>query len=190
MTALRPLLLVSRLAALLFGLALVALPPHAFAQESNAPATPATTTDASKFASPLTDDPALEKRVMALSHRLRCLVCQNESIAESHAPIALDLRQQIREQLRAGKTEQQVTDFLVARYGDFVLFRPPVQRNTLLLWFAPLILVLAGIGGLLYTLRRRAVAHPPALTEEEHQRAARLLDSADPNTPADPTSRP
>ena len=91
---------------------------------------------ASQFASPLTDDPALEQRVMALAQQLRCLVCQNESIAESHAPLALDLRRQVRELLGAGKSEAEVVDFLVARYGDFVLFRPPVQRNTLLLWFA------------------------------------------------------
>ena len=88
-------------------------------------------------ATPVADDPELEARVIELSQTLRCLVCQNETIAASRAPLAVDLRNQVREQLAAGKTEQDVVDFLVTRYGDFVLYNPPFRANTLLLWLGP-----------------------------------------------------
>jgi cytochrome c-type biogenesis protein CcmH len=90
------------------------------------------------------DDPALEVRVQALAAELRCLVCQNQSLADSHAELALDLKRQVREQLRAGRSERQVLDYMTERYGDFVLYRPPVKPTTWLLWAGPALLVLAG----------------------------------------------
>src|SRR5678815_1673632 len=91
------------------------------------------------------EDPALEKRVHDLSSELRCLVCQNQTLADSNAPLAVDLRNQVREQLKGGKSERDVIDFLVARYGDFVLYRPPLQANTVLLWLGPFLLLVAGL---------------------------------------------
>jgi len=86
----------------------------------------------------------LDARTMALAEELRCLVCQNQSLADSHAPLALDLRQQIHQQLAQGRSEQQVVDFMVQRYGDFVLYEPPLNASTALLWFGPLLLLAAG----------------------------------------------
>ena len=92
-----------------------------------------------KDAPPAADDPALEKRVLHVSSELRCLVCQNQTLAESNAPLAMDLRHQIRSQLAAGKSEREVLDYLVARYGDFVRYRPPLKASTLLLWAGPFV---------------------------------------------------
>ncbi|WP_426323244.1 cytochrome c-type biogenesis protein [Pseudoduganella sp. R-43] len=86
----------------------------------------------------------LDARTMALAEELRCLVCQNQSLADSHAPLALDLRQQIHQQLAQGRSEQQVVDFMVQRYGDFVLYEPPLNASTALLWFGPMLLLAAG----------------------------------------------
>lgn len=127
-------------------------------------------------AAPVADDPALEERVMRLSHDLRCLVCQNQSIAESNAPLAVDLRNQVREQFLAGKDEAAVVDYLVARYGDFVLYLPPFNATTLLLWVGPALLLVAGAGWLGWRLRRRVREVPQPLSAEEHARAAALLD--------------
>ncbi|MES2149438.1 MAG: cytochrome c-type biogenesis protein [Pseudomonadota bacterium] len=125
-------------------------------------------------AQPVAPDPVLEKRVMALSEELRCLVCQNQTIADSHAELAIDLRNQVREQLAAGRSEQQVTDYMVQRYGDFVLYRPPVKGLTWLLWFGPFALLAGGLLLLLQKLRRpRAAALEPAPLDIE--RAAQLL---------------
>ena len=125
------------------------------------------------------DDPTLEARARALSAEIRCLVCQNESIDASNADLARDLRILVRERLVAGDTDQEVLDFLVARYGDFVLLRPPVNGATLLLWFGPaLVLVLAGTMIVLRTRNgRRADAGPQALTPEEKARLDALLDT-------------
>jgi cytochrome c-type biogenesis protein CcmH len=121
------------------------------------------------------EDLALEKRVRDLSSELRCLVCQNQTLADSNAPLAVDLRSQVREQLRSGKSERDVIDFLVARYGDFVLYRPPLQANTVLLWLGPFILLALGLALLVWRLRRRRV--PDAeLSEADRARAARLLE--------------
>src|SRR5213595_2293177 len=90
------------------------------------------------------DDATLDKRVMDLAAELRCLVCQNQSLAESNAPLAMDLRNQIREQLAAGKSEREVVDYLVARYGDFVRYRPPLKANTVLLWGGPFLFLVGG----------------------------------------------
>src|SRR5258706_2146720 len=119
------------------------------------------------------EDPALEKRVRDLSSELRCLVCQNQTLADSNAPLAVDLRNQVREQLKSGKSERDVVDFLVARYGDFVLYRPPLQANTVLLWLGPFLLLVAGLALLVWRLRRRPVA-APQLFEAGHTRAAQL----------------
>ncbi|AYH42035.1 cytochrome C biogenesis protein [Azoarcus sp. DN11] len=127
-------------------------------------------------AAPVTNDPALEERVMRLAHDLRCLVCQNQSIAESNAPLAVDLRDQVREQFLAGKDEAAVVDYLVARYGDFVLYLPPFKGITLLLWLGPGLLLVAGAGWLVWRLRSRVRETPHALSAEEHARAAALLD--------------
>jgi cytochrome c-type biogenesis protein CcmH len=101
-------------------------------------------------------NPALEARVIALAHELRCLVCQNQTIADSNAELAVDLRRIIREQLAAGRSEREVLDFMAARYGDFVLYRPPLKPTTALLWGGPALMVAAGGAALWFTLRRRA----------------------------------
>ena len=121
------------------------------------------------------EDQALEKRVRDLSSELRCLVCQNQTLADSSAPLAVDLRNQVREQLKSGKSERDVIDFLVARYGDFVLYRPPLQANTVLLWAGPFLLLVAGLALLVWRLRRRRVPEAE-LSEADRARAARLLE--------------
>jgi cytochrome c-type biogenesis protein CcmH len=121
-------------------------------------------------------DPVLEKRVMHISSELRCLVCQNQTLADSNAELAVDLRNSIREQLSRGASEREVVDFMVARYGDFVLYRPPLKAATLLLWFGPFVLLAAGV----FLLIRRIKAGKPQeapLSEAERARAAQLLGS-------------
>ena len=103
----------------------------------------------------LAADPVAEKRLQHLSEELRCLVCQNQTIADSNAELAQDLRREIRGMIRDGKSDREIIDFMVVRYGDFVLYRPPVQGNTLLLWGGPLALMLLGLAVLLRYLRRR-----------------------------------
>ena len=117
----------------------------------------------------------VEKRAAALEHELRCLVCQNQTLAESNAPLAVDLRNQVRAQLAAGKSEQEVVDFMVARYGDFVLYRPPLKAKTVALWLGPFAFLAAGFWALARYLRRRRVP-PPQLSDAERARAAKLLE--------------
>jgi cytochrome c-type biogenesis protein CcmH len=126
-------------------------------------------------AAPAAEDPALERRVMTLSAELRCLVCQNQSLADSNAPLAVDLRNQVRDKMRAGMSDQQIVDFMVVRYGDFVLFRPPFKLSTALLWLGPLLLLVAGIAALVYRLTRRREEPARELTESERERARALL---------------
>ncbi len=136
-----------------------------------------------KEAAPAAADPALEARVMALSAELRCLVCQNQTIADSNAGLASDLRDEIREMMRKGQSDQQIVAFMVDRYGDFVLYRPPFKAATALLWLGPLLLALAGIVALFVRLarRRRAVAEAEAeLTPADEERARRLLEGRGP----------
>jgi cytochrome c-type biogenesis protein CcmH len=121
------------------------------------------------------DDPILEKRVTTLAHELRCLVCQNQSLAESNAPLAVDLRNQIREQLKAGKTERDVLDFMVARYGDFVLYKPPFKAATAALWLGPFVLLALGAWLLYRNVARRRPDAPP-LSEGDRARVAKLLE--------------
>lgn len=125
-------------------------------------------------AQPVTANPALEKHVMAISHELRCLVCQNQTIADSNAELAIDLRNQVREMIEQGKSDKDIVNYMVERYGDFILYRPPVKSTTWLLWFGPFLLLIGGIGILGLKLRR---GHPQvdALPEAEMQRAAELL---------------
>lgn len=128
---------------------------------------------------PAMADPALEARVHKLSEVLRCLVCQNQSIAESNADLAQDLRAQVREQLGAGKSEQQVIDYMVARYGDFVLYEPPMRISTLLLWAGPAVLAVAGVGFLLLRLSRRSRETVQHLDAGQRARARELLDDTE-----------
>jgi cytochrome c-type biogenesis protein CcmH len=128
----------------------------------------------------LAADPVLEKRMIGLAENLRCLVCQNESLASSHAELAEDLRREVREQMAQGKSDQEIIDYLVARYGDFVLYKPPVKSYTVLLWFGPFALLLIALGVLVYQLRkRRQTVQESVLTPEAQQRAASLLNEED-----------
>jgi len=121
-------------------------------------------------------DPALEARARTISQALRCVVCQNQSIDDSSAEVAHDMRRAVRERLVAGDSDDQVFNFMVARYGDYVLLKPPFKLGTLLLWLgAPLVLLVAGGSILLAALRRRAIAPPPPLSEEERARLRSLL---------------
>ena len=128
-----------------------------------------------KEAAPAVADPALEQRVMALSSELRCLVCQNQTLADSNADLATDLRKQIREKMRQGASDADVIDFLVARYGDFVLYRPPFKATTFLLWFGPLLLLAAGFAALILRVLRRRRTQEVEMTAAERTRAADLL---------------
>ncbi len=128
-----------------------------------------------KEAAPAAEDPVLEKRVLEVSAELRCLVCQNQTLADSNAPLAVDLRNQIREQLRRGASERDVVDFLVARYGDFVRYRPPFKGATLLLWLGPFLLLALGAWLLARRVRRQRVAQPE-LSQADRARAAKLLE--------------
>ena len=123
-------------------------------------------------------DPKLEARARELSRELRCMVCQNQSIDESEAPLARDLRVLVRERLTKGDTDQQVLDFLVARYGEFVLLKPPLESKTIVLWALPPVALLAGAVGLYFAVRRRRTAQlePATLSTEERRRLSTLVD--------------
>ena len=125
-------------------------------------------------ARPSADDPALEARVLALASELRCLVCQNQTVADSHAALAVDLRNQVRDMLRQGASDDEVLRYMTDRYGDFVRYRPPLRAGTALLWAGPALLLLGGLAGLLWQLRRR-------------QRWADADFEPDPGTPDIPT---
>ena len=127
-------------------------------------------------ARPLADDPAVEARLKHLAVELRCLVCQNQTLADSNAPLAEDLRREVREMIVKDMSDQEIIEFLTARYGDFVLYRPPVKSTTALLWVGPFILLAIGATVLVITLRRRAskVVDVP-ITEDEHRRVEQLL---------------
>ena len=129
----------------------------------------------------LAEDPVLEKRMIGLAENLRCLVCQNESLASSRSDLATDLRQEVREQMKKGMSDKEIIDYLVSRYGDFVLFDPPMKSYTILLWYGPFALLLIGLIGLVFQLRKRKTEVSDAvLSSEDAQRAAALL-----NTPKD-----
>ena len=122
-------------------------------------------------------DPVLEARVMAIAEELRCLVCQNETIAASHAELAVDLRKQIRIKLKEGQSERQILDFMVERYGDFVLYRPRLSATTVMLWAGPFALLLTALGVLAMNIRkRRQGVAADELTPAQAQRARELLE--------------
>ena len=131
------------------------------------------------FSSPVfsQENSDLDKRVMTLANELRCMVCQNQTLADSNAELAVDMRNRIREELQAGRSEEEVVDLLVSRYGDFVLYRPPLKATTVLLWTGPFLLLVLGAWILVRRVRRERPA-PTQLTPAERERAARLLDSA------------
>jgi cytochrome c-type biogenesis protein CcmH len=126
------------------------------------------------------NDAALEARARSLSRELRCMVCQNQSIDDSEAPLARDLRLLVRERLTKGDSDQEVLDFLVARYGEFVLLKPPFERHTLLLWGLPPLVLMGGLVWLWVRARRHGSAHQAddALSQEEQQRLSTLVDPA------------
>ena len=125
------------------------------------------------------EDPQIEQRMRALTEQLRCLVCQNETLADSRADLAEDLRKEIREQMKAGKSDQEIIAFLTQRYGDFVLYKPPVKSTTYLLWFGPFALLFAGTGVLyLYLKKRRELIDDQPLTADERTRAEEILRQA------------
>ena len=130
-----------------------------------------------KDAAPLADDPLTEQRLISISEEMRCLVCQNESLAGSRSDLANDLRREIRILIKEGKSDEQIRTFMVERYGDFVLYRPPVKPITWLLWIGPFVILLIGIGGLLTYLRRRDRSVPNLkLTDEDNRRIDALLN--------------
>ena len=120
-------------------------------------------------------DPAKEAQARTFMREIRCVVCQSQSIDESDAEIAAQLRNAIREQMAAGKSEDEIRDYLVARYGDFVLFNPPFKLATLILWLGPFALVAVGLAGGLIVMRRQRKTAPVALSESERERVKRLL---------------
>ena len=141
---------------------------------------------------PMAEDPVLEARLVRISDDLRCLVCQNESLSGSHADLAKDLRREIRGLIKAGKSDAEILDFMVARYGDFVLYRPPVKPTTWLLWGGPFVLLIAAVIGLLGLVRRRAkamaeTAGAAPLSEADRHRVDTLLAAASmQETPKEP----
>ena len=131
-------------------------------------------------AAPLADDPVTEQRLISISEEMRCLVCQNESLAGSRSDLANDLRREIRILIKEGKSDDQIRSFMVERYGDFVLYLPPVKPVTWLLWIGPFVILAIGIAGLLMYLRRRNNAVPTVtLTDADNQKIDALLNAAD-----------
>jgi cytochrome c-type biogenesis protein CcmH len=120
-----------------------------------------------KEAQPAAADPVLEERMLRIAAELRCLVCQNQTIADSHSGLAEDLRREVREQLNRGASDEQVVQYMTDRYGDFVRYRPPFKGTTLLLWAGPIVLLLVGIGVLILVLRRRARMAPEMFEPDE-----------------------
>ena len=135
-------------------------------------------------ATPLADDPRVEARLISIAEELRCLVCQNESLIASRAGLAMDLKHEVREQIKAGKSDQEIRDFMVQRYGDFVLYRPPLKSSTVLLWIGPFALLIVGFAAVWIFVRRRRTIPAPALSSQDEARADALL-----GTRADDSSR-
>lgn len=137
-----------------------------------------TSVSTAKEAVPMAEDPELEKLVNEISAELRCLVCQNQTIADSHAALAVDLKNQVRDMVREGKTRDDVVDYMVARYGDFVRYKPPVKPETYLLWVGPFLLLAGGLIILVVNLKKRkTVVSEAPLSEEEHQKLESILHS-------------
>ena len=136
---------------------------------------------AAENAVPTMADPVTNKRAVQLAEQLRCLVCQNQSIAESNAELAVDLRRQINEQIAQGRSDGEIVDFMVQRYGEFVLYRPPFKAVTLLLWLGPGLLLATGLAVLIYNLRRRRGQREEQPLSAEQQEQAELLLAAGPD---------
>jgi cytochrome c-type biogenesis protein CcmH len=131
---------------------------------------------AAEEARPLADNPQVEARLKTLAVELRCLVCQNQTLADSNAPLAEDLRREVREMIAKDMSDREIIDFLVQRYGDFVLYRPPWKASTTLLWLGPFLLLIAGATALVLVLRKRQKKLVDVtLSEAEHNRVAQLL---------------
>ena len=126
-------------------------------------------------AKPLAEDEAVEQRMISITQDLRCLVCQNESLAGSRAELAEDLRREVRGLIRQGKSDKEIKDFLVGRYGNFVLYRPPLEASTVLLWCGPFVLLLIAAAGLLFHVRRRATQTDAPLDAAQRAQAEKLL---------------
>lgn len=118
---------------------------------------------------PASADPVLEARMLKITAELRCLVCQNQTVADSHADLALDLRRQVREMLAKGASDDEIVAYMTARYGDFVLYRPPVKPTTVLLWVGPAVLMVGGLIALVLVLRRRSRLPPEAFDADEDE---------------------
>ena len=164
----------------------VALPASAVDAPASAPSAAAAASDATvKFEPPAARltaaDPALEARMLAITDELRCLVCQNQTIADSHADLAVDLRQQVREMLQRGQTPDQIRRYMTDRYGDFVLYRPPLKSTTAVLWLAPAALLAIALLALGVVIRRRS-----RLADDEFEPEPMLDD----DNPAEPLDRP
>jgi cytochrome c-type biogenesis protein CcmH len=129
-------------------------------------------------------DPAVERRLRELGEELRCLVCQNQTIADSSAPLAVDLRNQLRGQISKGRSDDEIREYMVDRYGDFVLYRPPLRTRTALLWLGPFLLVGIGAGVFFFMVRRRPAGTPAPLTAERRGELESLLDGAAPPPPS------
>lgn len=133
-----------------------------------------------KQAVDLADDPVVEQRLIHIAEELRCLVCQNESLAGSRADLANDLRREVRNLIKSGKTDDEIKTFLVDRYGDFVLYRPPVKPLTWALWFGPLLILLVALGVLLHIIRKNRQEKPLGkLDNEQRAKAKALLQEPD-----------
>lgn len=128
-----------------------------------------------KEAAPEAADPALEARMTRITSELRCLVCQNQTIADSNAELAADLRRETRELLKQGKSDAEVVDYMTARYGDFVLYRPPLRATTILLWFGPATMLVVGAGVLFTVVRRRSRMAAEAFEPDEDELAEGAL---------------
>ncbi len=174
----------------LFLAALLAFASAAFAVDvpASAPSSAADTGATAKFQAPTARltaaDPALEARMLAITGELRCLVCQNQTIADSHADLAVDLRQEVREMLKRGMTDDQVRRYMTDRYGDFVLYRPPLKATTAVLWLGPALLLAVALFALARVIRRRS------RLADDHFEADPVFEGDAPEISPDPMPRP
>jgi len=165
-----------------------ALPAFAVNAPASAPSAPADTGATVKFQAPTATltaaDPVLEARMLAITGELRCLVCQNQTIADSHADLAVDLRQQVREMLKRGQSDDQVRHYMTDRYGDFILYRPPLKATTAVLWLGPALLLAVALTALAVVIRRRS------RLADDHFEADPVFEGDAPEISLDPMSRP